>query len=172
MLDLIDIIPKIVVATICGIIIGFERELKQKTAGIRTNVLVCVGSCLFASIPYLIISHYKIDSIDPTRVIGQIITGVGFLGAGVIYKQDSKVIGVTSAALIWFVSAIGAIAGLGFYIPAIGITIGLLCTILTLQWWERHIGIWEINNLKLIGLKINNKYYGFIRFKFKIIIEK
>lgn len=155
MLELIDILPKIITATVCGIIIGFERELKNKTAGVRTNVLVCVGSCLFALIPHLIILHYDMKNIDPTRVIGQIVTGVGFLGAGVIYKQEkeSKVVGVTSAALIWFVSAVGVLAGLGFYLAAIAITIGLLFTILTLQWWERSMGLWTVNGEKNIRVK-------------------
>lgn len=116
------LLPKVAMATVCGIIVGFEREVKQKIAGIRTHVLICVGVCLFASVPSLFVGK----GIDPTRVIGQIITGIGFLGAGVIFKHDEKVVGVTSAAFIWFIASIGVIIGLGYLLTGFVLTIGLL----------------------------------------------
>lgn len=103
-------IPKVLVATICGVIIGIDRELKQKVAGVRTFILISVGCAVFSAISVLMSDN---QIIDPTRIIGQIITGIGFLGAGVIVKNDDKIVGVTTAAFIWCISAIGVLAGIG-----------------------------------------------------------
>ena len=117
-------LPKILVSTICGAIIGYDREIRNKVAGIRTNVLIAVGVTILTTISFWISKDS--NNIDPTRIIGQIVTGIGFLGAGVIMKHDDKIIGVTTAAFIWVVSAIGVMIGLGYYIVPILITIGLL----------------------------------------------
>ena len=129
-------LPKILISTLCGAIIGYERELKNKTAGIRTNILICVGCTLYTMIPDLIDN----DNIDPTRIIGQIITGVGFLGAGVIMKTNDKIVGVTTASFIWVVSAIGILIGLMdlFWTPLL-ITIGLLVVNKVFRKVEKHI---------------------------------
>ena len=121
---LLFLIPRILIAILCGIIIGLERELKNKVAGIRTHVLVCVGVTIFAAIPMIL----NISNIDPTRVIGQICTGVGFLGAGVIFRNDDKIVGVTSAAFIWFIASVGVLIGVGYFITPVIITLGLLLT--------------------------------------------
>lgn len=120
-----DIVPKILVATICGLIIGYDRELKQKVAGIRTNILICVGCAILTYLSFYLSKDNP--SVDPTRIIGQIITGIGFLGAGVIMKNDDKIIGVTTAAFIWVISSIGILIGAieSFSIPII-LTFGLL----------------------------------------------
>jgi putative Mg2+ transporter-C (MgtC) family protein len=126
--EIIDFIPfflpKIVIATICGSLIGIEREIKQKVAGIRTNILICVGCTILSSLSFYLAQQY--DLVDPTRMIGQIITGIGFLGAGVIMKNDDKIVGVTTAAFIWVVSAIGIMIGSGFLITPVILTIGLI----------------------------------------------
>jgi putative Mg2+ transporter-C (MgtC) family protein len=115
---------RILVATICGLIVGWERELKSKVAGIRTNVLVCVGSAILTSIAYII---YKEDpNTDPGRIIGQIITGVGFLGGGVIFKMNDRITGVTTASFIWIMCALGILAGMGFVYVPIVCTTGLI----------------------------------------------
>lgn len=128
--------PKIVVATICGLIIGLERELKHKVAGIRTHIIVCVGACMFTSISVILGSQYHID---PTRIIGQIVTGIGFLGAGVIFKTEDKVVGVTSAAFIWLISSIGVLIGIGYLFSSIAFTLGLLIVLLLLKKVEDKI---------------------------------
>ena len=95
------ILPKLIISTICGLIIGYDREKKNKAAGIKTNILICVGCTIFSMMPkFLMVMHPQLN-IDPTRVIGQIITGIGFLGAGVIMKNQDKIIGVTTSAFIW-----------------------------------------------------------------------
>ena len=110
---LTDILPKLAVATICGAIVGYDRERKHKAAGTRTMVLICTGCTLYTMIPFLLMAETSMMDIpiDPTRVIGQILTGIGFLGAGVIMKDNNKIIGVTTAAFIWVVAAIGVLIG-------------------------------------------------------------
>jgi len=121
------ILPKILVATICGLIIGYDREIKQKVAGIRTNILICVGCTILTSISFYLAKSNPM--IDPTRIIGQIITGIGFLGAGVIMKHDDKIVGVTTAAFIWVASAMGIlIASVDSFLLPIILTLGLLFT--------------------------------------------
>jgi putative Mg2+ transporter-C (MgtC) family protein len=121
---LIYFLPKILVSTICGAIVGYDREVRNKVAGIRTNVLIAVGVTILTTVSFWISKDNT--NIDPTRIIGQIVTGIGFLGAGVIMKHDDKIIGVTTAAFIWAISAIGVMIGLGYYIVPIIITVGLL----------------------------------------------
>lgn len=130
-----DIIIKVLVATICGVIIGIDRELKQKVAGIRTFILISVGCAIFSSISMLMAGQNS----DPSRIIGQIITGIGFLGAGVIVKNDDKIIGVTTAAFIWCVSAIGVLAGLGAIWTPIILSFGLLIVSLIFEKFESFI---------------------------------
>jgi len=118
------VLPKILIATICGLIIGWERERKNKVAGLRTIVLICVGSCIFTIAAFLASKYY--GGGDPTRIISNIVTGIGFLGGGVIMKHDDKIIGVTTAAFIWVISGIGILCGMGTILMPIILTIGLL----------------------------------------------
>lgn len=128
---------KVIIATICGLIVGIEREKKDKVAGIRTNVLVCVGVAIMTAASFL---YGSVDSdVDSTRIIGQIITGVGFLGAGVIFKNNDKVVGVTTASFIWIMSAIGILAGSGFILVPIILTIGLVIISLLFEKLERFV---------------------------------
>ena len=130
------IFPKIIVSTICGSIIGWERERKNKVAGLRTNVLICVGSTIFTIVSFLSANYYNVD---PTRILSTIVTGIGFLGAGVIMKHEDRIIGMTSAAFIWAISAIGILCGMGFVISPILLTIGLLTVSVNFEKVERYI---------------------------------
>lgn len=135
-LILIPIALKIIVATICGFLVGWEREAKNKFAGLRTNILICVGSTIFT-----IGSFYAgtIYHVDPTRIISTIVTGVGFLGGGVIMIDRDKIIGITTAAFIWVISGVGILAGMGLVIIPISITIGLLIMTRIFEKVERYI---------------------------------
>lgn len=126
-------LPKLIVATLCGGIIGLERELKHRSAGLKTNVLICVGSTLFVSTGILVFT----DSSD--RVVAQIITGVGFLGAGAIFKERDKVKGLTTAAFIWVCSAIGIIVGCHGYILGVLMALGCVAISLSLSWVENKL---------------------------------
>jgi len=104
---------KIVVSLLCGGIIGFERQIRGKPAGIRTSILICLGTEVF-------VSHgTSLANGDQYRVLAQVVTGIGFLGAGLMISQEGMVRGVTSAAVIWVLAAIGATIGLGHYREAV-----------------------------------------------------
>lgn len=117
-------LPKVFTATVVGLIIGWDRELKNKVAGIRTMILICVGCAILTGVGFMITSIYPQS--DPSRIIGQIVTGIGFLGAGVIVKNDDRITGVTTAAFIWSVSAIGILAGTGAIVTPIILSLGLV----------------------------------------------
>lgn len=107
----------LLISTLCGMVIGIERESKRKPAGIRTLVLISVGSTLFVHVSLLLAGSYG----DPARVAAQIVTGIGFLGAGAILQKSESgyIAGLTTAASIWVTAAIGMIVGAGFYVLAI-----------------------------------------------------
>ncbi len=107
--------PKIFFSILCGGIIGLERELKNKPAGIKTNILICVGSALYTSISVLIsLSHSERGYYgDPARLAAQIVSGIGFLGGGTIIQARGTVQGLTTAATIWVGAAIGVCVGIG-----------------------------------------------------------
>lgn len=131
---LLHMLPEVIVATICGIAVGLDREMKNKAAGIRTHVLICVGVTIFTMVG---ISFG--DKADPTRVIGQIITGIGFLGGGVIFKQQDRVVGITSAAFIWFIAAVGVLCGLGYLLSAVILTLGFIGIAKMLIYVEHYV---------------------------------
>jgi putative Mg2+ transporter-C (MgtC) family protein len=119
-------------AVFCGGLVGLERQLRGKPAGIRTSALVCLGTAMFVRLGAGAIT----ESADPTRVIGQVVTGIGFLGAGVIMTRGGLVTGVTSAAVIWVLAAIGAAVGLGHLPGAVAltfVTVGILVGVETLE---------------------------------------
>jgi putative Mg2+ transporter-C (MgtC) family protein len=112
-------------AIFCGGIIGLERQLRGKAAGMRTSILICLGTELFVGLG----SSFAGERVDPTRVLGQVVTGIGFLGGGVILAREGAVIGVTSAAVIWVLAALGSLIGLGHLLASIVLTlmtVGLL----------------------------------------------
>lgn len=111
----------ILISVILGLFIGAEREYRNKSAGLRTFILVCFGACLFT------ILSIKIGVENPDRLAANIITGIGFLGAGVIFKGDNKIEGITTATTIWATASIGMAVGSGYvYIALLGTTLVLL----------------------------------------------
>jgi putative Mg2+ transporter-C (MgtC) family protein len=112
-------------AIVCGGIIGLDRQLRGKAAGIRTSILICLGTALFVGLG----ASFSGERVDPTRVLGQVVTGIGFLGGGVIVAREGSVTGVTSAAVIWVLAALGSLIGLGHLLAALVltvVTVGLL----------------------------------------------
>lgn len=107
---------RLLAAFAAGLLIGIEREWHGKPAGLRTNLLVAVGSALFV---LLSINITIGTNDDPTRIIGQIVTGIGFLGAGIIFKEGLNVHGLTTAATVWCASALGCTAAAGYYPEAL-----------------------------------------------------
>lgn len=115
----IEYILRIVLAAALGALIGYERQFKHKSAGLRTNILVCIGSCLIMIISNLIYEQVEgKTNADPARLAAQVVSGIGFLGAGAIIKEGVTVIGLTTAACIWVVSGVGLAVGAGYYLVA------------------------------------------------------
>jgi putative Mg2+ transporter-C (MgtC) family protein len=126
---------ELVLAVVLGGLIGFEREWKDKPAGLRTNILICMAAVLFAEIS----QRAALRGGDPGRIAAQILTGVGFLGAGTILQQRGGITGLTSAATIWMVTAIGVTLGFGAYLDAMGATVLVLLVLAGLQRGEDWI---------------------------------
>jgi putative Mg2+ transporter-C (MgtC) family protein len=133
-LDFYEIAARLVVALTAGALIGYERSYRGRPAGFRTHALVCMASSLLMLVTvyeahWMRASSTALVQIDPTRMAQGIMTGIGFLGAGVIIKEGLSVRGLTTAASIWITSAIGILAGVGFYYPlalAVVLTLGVL----------------------------------------------
>jgi putative Mg2+ transporter-C (MgtC) family protein len=113
---------RIMVAMLSGGVIGLERQIRGKVAGVRTSILICLGTEIFVSLG----SSFASGS-DPTRVLGQVVTGIGFLGAGVILARGDRILGVTTASVIWILAAIGSMIGLGYLQAALVLT--LVCVL-------------------------------------------
>jgi len=130
-----DMMVRLLLSVIFGGAIGYVRELKRKAAGLRTHMLVCLGSAIFT-----LISIYMAEgsaSADPTRITSSIVTGIGFLGAGAIFQTGGSVRGLTTAASIWVCAAIGIAVGAGYYDIATFSTILALIVIQLLQTVEQ-----------------------------------
>lgn len=123
MIDNSEIVMRILVALIMGGVIGLERQYHDKPAGFATNTLICVGSTVFAMLS--ILSAYYLGG-DPARIAAQIVAGVGFLGAGSILRDGNKISGLTTAAGIWLVAAVGMAIGYGHYFIAFIATASVL----------------------------------------------
>ena len=116
-----EILLRLVIAAVVGGIVGYERKIANKPAGIRTLMLISVGSALFTIVSLTAFSNY-----DPSKIVAGIVTGIGFLGAGTIFRSKDTVTGLTTAASMWAVAAIGLTAGLGEYVLMITATILVL----------------------------------------------
>jgi putative Mg2+ transporter-C (MgtC) family protein len=128
----LDVLVKLLLAGLAGGLVGLEREKHGRPAGLRTNLLVAVGSCVMVIVSEAFFYKYaaydaqSMLRIDPSRVAAQIVTGVGFLGAGVILKEGASVRGLTTAASLWTVSGLGMAFGMGFF------SLGSIATVLVL----------------------------------------
>jgi len=122
----IENLLKLLLSAFLSSLLGIEREYRHKPAGIRTHVLVGVGTTMFT-----ILSYQAFPGSDPARIASYIVAGIGFIGAGTIFKEENKVVGLTTAASLWLTSSIGMAVGVGFYDLAIlGTIIGLLTLLL------------------------------------------
>ena len=147
---------RLVLACVLGGIIGYERENMHRPAGFRTHILVCVGSALVMVTSEFIFKRYIGQvNLDPTRLGAQVISGIGFLGAGTIIREGFNVKGLTTAASLWAVSCVGIAAGIGFYEGAIAATILIYITLILLRKIERAFS--KRNTLRIIYIQSINK---------------
>lgn len=126
---------QIVTCLLCGFAVGLERQLRGKPIGIRTSTLIVLGSYCFLAM----LGAVTADAADRARVLGQLITGVGFLGAGVMMTRDGIVTGATSAATVWMMAATGAMIGLGLALQAIIMTTVVVCILSSVDILERKV---------------------------------
>jgi putative Mg2+ transporter-C (MgtC) family protein len=138
--ELADILA-VVLAVVLGAMVGIEREFKQKAAGLRTNVLICVGAAVFTIISRKMGAE---DNQSITRIAAQVVTGVGFLGAGAIIRDRAGVLGLTTATTIWLVASIGMACGAGYYKLALATTVIVISVLIGLSYLERAVRRWRL----------------------------
>jgi len=131
----LDLLGRLLLATVLGGAIGWERQHAHKPAGLRTNILICVGAALLTDLSVAMAAAAS-GPADPGRVAAQIVTGVGFLGAGTILQARGSVTGLTTAATLWVVAAIGMSVGFGAAIEATGATVLVLVILIPLRGLE------------------------------------
>ncbi len=155
-----DILLRIIFSIILGSIIGLERELTNKSAGLRTQIMVCLGSCLFT-----ILSIYGFSTAvtlyplgDPSRVAAQIITGIGFIGAGTVLRQGLTVTGLTTASTLWIVAAIGMACGCGKLNIAVVSTILAVAILVLIRMFEMKIMPKNLKHMRKIKISFICKY--------------
>lgn len=143
-LTFFEIMIRLILSLIIGGVIGMEREYRNQPAGLRTHILVCIGSTVIALIQVQIstsalsyaLAHPELASIvrsDQTRLIAQVVSGIGFLGAGTIIVSDRSVHGLTTAASIWAVAGLGLAIGMGYYLIAVSSLLGVLFALLVVK---------------------------------------
>ena len=119
-----EFLTRLAAATLAGLIIGFERQWNHKETGLKTNTLVAIGAATFVLLSIKVAD--TVSNVDVTRITAQVVMGVGFLGAGVIFREGDNVHGLNSAATIWCSAAIGCIAATGYFVEA------LICTLMVI----------------------------------------
>ena len=150
---------RILLSACLGFVIGFERELYKRPAGLRTHILVCVASCLI-----MLISMYGFSSGDPGRVAAQVVSGIGFLGAGAILRSDRDIKGITTAATIWMSAAIGLACGNGLYFGAILTTVLSLIVLTAFRKVETKM-VYASKHISSVYMVIKDEEYSMKEFK-------
>ena len=144
-----ELLLRLTLSCILGGVIGYERQSRRKSAGLRTNVLVCLGSCLIMVLSEALYLNVEgRTNADPARLAAQVVSGIGFLGAGAIMKEGLTVTGLTTAACLWVVAGVGLAVGAGYYSGALFATALVFATLGTLS----RIDEWVMHekNLSLI----------------------
>ncbi|MDX9801607.1 MAG: MgtC/SapB family protein [Spirochaetia bacterium] len=166
---------RLFLSLIAGGLIGFERESRRQPAGLRTHILISVGSTLLMLLSiYLPQSLLDMKNGDPGRIAAQVVSGVGFLGAGAIIKLGNNVKGLTTAASIWVIAGIGLAIGAGLYIPSLIAVLIILFTLFVLNHIEKYIFPPERNkaiNLYFEGLSVDTETIKVLLKKYCIKIE-
>jgi len=136
----LQIILRLVLSVFLSGLIGLERQMHRRSAGLRTHILVCLGSCLIMLTSMYVFDIYRgVVALDPSRIAAGVITGIGFLGAGTIIRERENVKGLTTAASLWVVAGLGLAVGCGFLRAAIYTTILAVIVLFFLRHVERFI---------------------------------
>ncbi len=156
----LNICIRLIASVLLGFAIGLEREMANKYAGLRTNILVCVGACVFTilsiyAFPMVSVTSDEYGTRDTARVAAQIVTGIGFIGGGTVLRHGATVFGLTTAATLWAVASIGMACGAGMFGVAITTTILSIIVLVAIGFWERHILSAGIKNMTRIRVSLN-----------------
>lgn len=157
-----------------GFILGFEREITGKFAGLRTHILVCTGACVFT---ILSIYAFKMQNVagfsgvnDPARIAAQIITGIGFIGAGTVMRSGTNILGITTAATLWICAAVGMACGTGEYMLAATATISTMAVLILIRIFEKKVIGQRVAHYRLVEIKLSTSIKNFEQIS--AIIEK
>lgn len=137
----LGLLGRLLLASVLGGLVGWERERSGKPAGLRTNMLICLGAALLGDVSIHFAGMVPTEQVrnDPARIAAQVVSGIGFLGAGTIIQARGSVIGLTTAATLWVVAAIGLAVGGGNYVAAVGTAALVLVALLPLGWLEDRV---------------------------------
>lgn len=171
-MDIFLVATRLILAAILGAVIGIEREIKNRAAGFRTHIIVSVGACLIMLIGIDGIGKFSSDTArDTARIAGQVISGIGFLGAGTILQKKNAVTGLTTAATLWLSAAIGLAVGIGYYEGAIIATVICLVTLISLNKISDLINKKTIKSYSMIFDTYNFNQDSFYEFTSKEGVE-
>lgn len=134
--------PRVLFSVLCGGLVGLERELKNKPAGIKTNILICLGAALYTSLSILLSGANTAQGGmygDPSRIAAQIVSGIGFLGGGTIIQSRGTILGLTTAATIWVVAAIGVCVGMGHHDIAVASSLVIVAILVGTTFFEDRV---------------------------------
>ena len=173
---------RILASVLLGFAVGLEREMANKYAGLRTNILVCVGACVFTilsiyAFPMVSVSGDEFGTRDSARVAAQIVTGIGFIGGGTVLRHGANVFGLTTAATLWAVASIGMACGAGMFGVAIITTILSIIVLVLIGFGERRILPSGVKNITRIKISLScsnersNEIYDFILDKYPKLRE-
>lgn len=154
------ILIRVAAALLLGFAIGLEREMTNKYAGLRTNILVCIGACMFTIIsiygfPEVTVLGDELGTRDTARVAAQVVTGIGFIGGGTVLRHGATVFGLTTAATLWVSAAIGMACGAGMFHVAIISTILSILVLVSVRFFEKNILISSTKNIKRLKISIS-----------------
>lgn len=155
----LDILLRVFSACMLGFAVGLEREMTNKYAGLRTNILVCLGACLFTIIsiygfPTVVTDEHANGIRDTARVAAQVVTGIGFIGGGTVLRHGATVFGLTTAATLWMVASIGMACGAGLYTIAVISTIISIIILVSVRVFEKSMLIKSTKNTRRLSVNI------------------
>ncbi len=178
----LSIIIRVISALLLGFAIGLEREMTNKYAGLRTNILVCLGACVFTIIsiygfPAITVTAAEYGTRDTARVAAQVVTGIGFIGGGTVLRHGATVFGLTTAATLFMSAAIGMACGAGMFDLAILATVVAIITLVSVRFFEKNVLTSSTKNFKRLKITLNcqnknaNNLYDYIVDKFTNLKE-
>lgn len=183
----ITVTLRLLCAVLLSFAIGLEREMTNKYAGLRTNILVCVGACVFTLLSiygfptFAMGDNVSVDNAtgirDTARVAAQVVTGIGFIGGGAVLRHGATIFGLTTAATLWMAASIGMACGTGMYGLAVTATILTIIVLVSIRLFERNVLTTSTKNMKKLSININckneasNQIYDFIVEKYPQLRE-